>query len=167
MDVLASTTTLSPGFSSSLSFASSFHRLHFGTSRSFLSVFRNPSRLAKRSISMSTHFQVNASSALGACSVLSLLFMNCMAARVLFSHLCLVVEKPSGRWENCDRYRLCSVMEWSVLFGLVLSRFYALEEDGNWGFKFVCHFNSSTQPVNWYEINQNYRRFCHLKSLIW
>ena len=104
MGSLASTTTLSLGFFSKLSFPSSFHRLRFSSSRSFLSIFRNPSLRAKRSSSMATHLQVNASSTLGACSVFSLLFLNCVSVRgyVLCDvsyHLygCLVAEKLSGR----------------------------------------------------------------------
>uniref|UniRef100_F6HDH6 NAD(P)-binding Rossmann-fold superfamily protein n=1 Tax=Vitis vinifera TaxID=29760 RepID=F6HDH6_VITVI len=66
MGTLGSTTTLSPYFSSKLSFSSSFHRLRFSASRSFLSIFRNPSFRAKRSVSTDTRLRVSASSTLGA-----------------------------------------------------------------------------------------------------
>lgn len=153
MGTLGSTTTLSPYFSSKLSFSSSFHRLRFSASRSFLSIFRNPSFRAKRSVSTDTRLRVSASSTLGACSVLSLFVSELyVCARLcVVSYLFLWLF---GCWETEWKRRKLRLIwfmfsdrvECTIWIGLL--NFYALVEGSDWGFEFfVIFFQQSNSAL--------------------
>lgn len=88
MGTLATTSPLSPHFSSKLSVPSPFHHLPF---------IRNPSIRTNSRVAMETHLRVSASSTLGACSVFYLLLLNCISVPPAFFCGCLVAEKPGVR----------------------------------------------------------------------